>query len=166
MKSVFKSYGQDDVKNFAAAIKQEAGDNPVYFCVGSDKVLIDSLGPKVGTRVRDRSNGSVVVYGVEGDTIMARNVQKAYRAVRYLHPSSKIIVIDAAIGPNIGEVKMVECVRPGSGVGKRLGTMGNRGILCTTGERLFYFCNDYEEINRRVNDAADFIANAILLASA
>ena len=133
MKKVFRYNGKDIVEQLAQTIKQIGGDNPVYFCVGSDLAVADSLGPKVGTRLKERSNGSVIVYGVEGNTINAKNVQKAYRAVRWLHPQSTIIAIDASKDKRRGTIRVKNCgIRPGAGAGKNLGSVGNKGIMCCT----------------------------------
>lgn len=187
MKKVFRNNGKDSVTQLAQTLKQLVGNNPVYFCVGSDLSVCDSLGPKVGTRLKERSNGLITVYGMEGYTINAKNVQTAYKAVRRLHPKSKIIVIDASVDDRKGTIRVkTDGIRPGSGCGKNLGKMGNLGIMCSTAVRGrivveeldFMNSSDRESIffqeptarlkrlQQFVNNAADTIADAILLASA
>lgn len=191
MKKVFRYNGKDSVTQLANTLKKVTGNNPVFFCIGSDKLVFDSLGPKVGTRLKERSNGSIIVYGVEGETINALNVQKAYGAVRYAHPKSKIIAIDAALGNDTGMIRINGGgVRPGSGVGKDLGVVGDESIICTFGESIPKTCKvlqlfiglmenlnvldsryyeklaRYKRIEEFVDTAADTIADAILLASA
>ncbi len=188
MKRVFKYKGKDTVTQLAQTLTQIAGDNPVYFCVGSELSVIDSLGPKIGTRLKELSNGKLIVYGIKGAAITACNVQKAYRAVKHIHPTSKIIVIDAALGDNTGTIRVNNGgVCPGSGVGKNLGKIGDEGIICSFKRRPgscfadYELCmrdendifitpqtikNTYNRLNKYVNTAVDTIANAILLASA
>lgn len=67
MKRVFWYNGKENVTQLAETLRQVAGENTVYVCLGSDKILIESIGPKVGTRIKARSNGSIIVYGIEGD---------------------------------------------------------------------------------------------------
>lgn len=166
LKSVFKYDEESSLAHLANEIKQVADHNSVYFCIGSDKYAFDCLGPKVGTRLKERSNGSVIVYGIEGDTIMARNLQKAYRAIKYVHPSSKIIAIDAAIGQKIGEIQFFHGgIRPGFGAGKNLGIVGDESITCITTHQPMYLYDDHDAIVKFVEKAADIIANAILLAT-
>ena len=188
MKKVFRYNGKDTTVQLAETLKQLAGDNPVYFCVGSDLALGDSLGPKIGTRLKERSNSALVVYGMEGYTINAKNVQTAYKAVRRLHPNSKVIVIDASVDNRKGTIRVkTGGIRPGSGCGKNLGKIGNYGIMCSTGIRgrlaveevdfMMSSCDHdsifFQEPTARlkryqtfINTAADTIADAILLASA
>ena len=167
LKSQIRYDDKSSVGYFAMALKRVIGKDPVFFCIGSDKCVFDSLGPKVGTRLKERAKGSVIVYGVEGDTIMAKNLRKAYRAVRSVHPTSTIVAIDAAVGDDVGFIRIIDRgIRPGAGAGKDLGIVGNESILCITTKRPMYFVDDYDEIERLVNCAADTIANAILLAVA
>lgn len=187
MKRVFRYNGKDSVMQLAKTLKQVSGDNPVFFCVGSEKSVIDSLGPKIGTHLKKRSDGKLVVYGIQGDAITALNVQKAYRAVKHIHPTSKIIVIDAALGDSTGTIRVEnDGIRPGSGTGKDLGIIGDEGIICTFRRSHFTYREDnilfmgdednifvtqsmrnkYNRLNKYVNTAVDTIANAILLAAA
>lgn len=187
MRRVFRYNDNDSVMQLAKTLKQVAGKNPVFFCVGSDLSLHDSLGPKVGTRLKERSNGSLTVYGIEGYTINAKNVVTAYKSVRRLHPKSKIIVIDASVDDRKGTIRVKnDGIRPGSGCGKNLGKIGNLGIMCSTAVRGRIVVEELDFMNssdrdsiffqeptarlkrlqQLVNNAADTIAEAILLAAA
>ena len=177
--------GKDLTEKLAKKLKEKSGENPVYFCVGSDLSLMDSLGPRIGSRLKEKSGEKLNVYGVQGATINALNVKKAYRAVKYLHPQSKIIVIDAATGDNTNEIRFKNCgIRPGAGSGKDLGVVGDIGILCTFGDEFdvripndesFIYNNifvDEDEkemfgrLKSRVNAAVEIISDAILLSAA
>lgn len=191
MKSYFRYNDKDSVENLAQALKPVVGENPVYFCMGSDKLVFDRIGPKVGTRLKERSNGSIIVYGVEGDAINARNAQKAYRAVKHLHPNSKIIAIDGALGNDTGTIRIKRSgIRPASRDGKDFGLIGDESVICTIFKDCPKMCKvletvidllenlnvhdsvyyerlaRYKRIEEFVNAAADTIADAILLASA
>lgn len=191
MKRVFWFNGKENVTQLAETLRQVAGENTVYVCLGSDKILIESIGPKVGTRIKARSNGSIIVYGIEGDPINALNVQKAQQLIKYAHPKNKIIAINAAWGDRSGKIFVKDGgIRPGSGCGKEFDEIGDESILCTITKKasrsyriLKTFIDllekydvrnsgyyermaRYKYIEEFVNTAADTIADAILLASA
>lgn len=116
----------DALKNFS-----KTDNKPVFVCIGSDLVLGDSLGPLVGTFIKDK-NINAYVYGTLNFPITAKEIGCIRTHIRQLHPNSPIIAIDAAVGEqdDIGLLKVVNGgIKPGLGVDKKLGTVGDLSII-------------------------------------
>ena len=104
---------------------------PIFICIGSDLVLGDSLGPLIGTFLRKRNLGTYI-YGTLNAPITAKEVNYAKTYIKLMHPSSMVIAIDAAVGnsDDIGLIRVFnKGVKPGLGVDKKLGEIGDAGII-------------------------------------
>ncbi len=142
--------------------------NPVYMCIGTDKVFSDSLGPKVGSLLNENMSKPCFVYGLCKQNITAENLVYCYDFIRQMHPSSQIVVIDAAVGvrEQIGKIQISHGgIVPGAATNKNLPTVGDIsivGIVADKGMSDFYTLNSTKE--RLVNQVAQFIAKSILRA--
>ena len=104
---------------------------PIFVCIGSDLVLGDSLGPLVGTFLKNRGVKSYV-NGTLNFPITAKEVEYTRTYLKQMHPNSITIAIDAAIGnaDDVGLIKVVDKgLKPGLGVDKNLGTVGDYSII-------------------------------------
>lgn len=104
---------------------------PFFICIGSDLVLGDSLGPLVGTFLKNKNIRSFI-YGTLNFPITAKEVDYARTYLKQMHPNSISIAIDAAVGnPNdIGLIRVFnKGLKPGQGVDKNLGTIGDLSIV-------------------------------------
>jgi len=114
-----------------SALKRLLGETtapPVIICIGSDLVIGDSLGPIVGTMLQKNDRIGGYVYGTLRSPVTAKEIKYVEPFVRYTHPNSKIIAIDAAFGAEneIGLVKFSNGpLSPGSGVNKCLLSVGD-----------------------------------------
>ncbi len=111
---------------------------PVVLCIGSDLAIGDSLGPVCGTLLRKKKCADLFVYGTLKKTITAKEIKYMNDFLRETHPSCPILAIDAAVGDagDIGLIKVTNTgVRPGLGANKRLGKIGDVGILGIVAER-------------------------------
>lgn len=100
----------------------------VFLCIGTDRSTGDSLGPLVGTMLKEMGYD---VIGTLDDPTHALNLQERTAAI----PKGKtIIAIDACLGKvdNIGKIKFgIGGLKPGAGVNKDLGTVGDYFITGT-----------------------------------
>jgi putative sporulation protein YyaC len=104
---------------------------PIFVCIGSDLVLGDSLGPLVGTFLKNKGVKSYV-YGTLNIPITAKEIEYVRTYLKQMHPSSTIIAIDAAIGSadDVGLIRVInKGLKPGLGVDKNLGTVGDSSII-------------------------------------
>ena len=104
---------------------------PYFICIGSDLILGDSLGPLVGTFLKKKNIGSYV-YGTLNFPITAKEIEYVRTYLKQMHPNSISIAIDAAIGnsDDIGLIRVLnKGLKPGLGVDKNLGTVGDISII-------------------------------------
>ena len=90
-------------------------------CVGTDRSTGDSLGPLVGTMLRNKGFSNIV--GDLESPVHAENLD----GLRF-HPTETVLAIDASLGTRqeIGEIMVRPGpLRPGLGVKKKLQPVGN-----------------------------------------
>ena len=110
---------------------------PVILCIGSDLVLGDSLGPLVGTLLKKRGVNSYV-YGSLYNPVTAKEIPKVKNFLKKTHPKSIVLSIDAAVGEkdDVGLIKVFNRgVKPGLGVNKNLGEVGDVSIIGIVAEK-------------------------------
>lgn len=111
---------------------------PVFLCIGSDLAIGDSLGPICGTMLAEKKEQGIFVYGTLRQTVTAKEVRYLNEFLRDTHPLSPIIAVDAAVGDagDIGLIKVTSNgIRPGLGANKRLGKVGDAGIMGIVAEK-------------------------------
>lgn len=138
----------DGVTKLADAFNSVKGENAnVFMCIGTDKVLTDSLGPRIGKVLNNEMQTPIFVYGMEQSNITAENLVNSYEFIKKMHPDSKIVVIDAGVGEKrqIGEIQISDCgIKPGSATNKNLPEIGDIsivGIVAEIGLSDFYVSN-------------------------
>lgn len=107
-------------------------DCPVIVCIGSDLVVGDSLGPFIGTQLLYALTGKAFVYGTLQSPITAKECNFISKHIKKMHPRSKVLVIDAAVGKeqDVGLIKLSDCgLKPGLGVDKDLSMVGDVSII-------------------------------------
>lgn len=101
-------------------------ENVAFVCVGTDRSTGDSLGPLVGRYLQRRKVKNVI--GTLNDPCHAMNLPE-----QLVEVEGKFIVgIDASLGSNgeVGQIKVdASPLKPGAGVGKDLGEVGNMRIV-------------------------------------
>ena len=80
--------------DLSRVLRSEIGRTPVFLCVGSDKIVGDSLAPVVAENLR-RFNLPYYIYGGLNAPITAQNCEFAYEFIRAMHPTSMIVLIDS-----------------------------------------------------------------------
>lgn len=134
--SAFYDYSKKGITDALKSFAPE-GKNPAVICIGSDLVLGDSLGPLVGTMLKN-AGAPCYVYGNLSRPVTAKEVGYAKNYITKTHPDSFMIAIDAAIGSkeDVGTVKIVKgSLRPGLGVDKKLGKIGDVSIIGVVASR-------------------------------
>jgi putative sporulation protein YyaC len=104
---------------------------PVIVCIGTDAVSGDSLGPFVGTLLKQK-NIPAFIYGHLDNPITAQNVSRLQGFIKKTHPDSKVLVIDSAVGKaeEVGLIKVTDSgIKPGLGADKDLPFVGDVSIM-------------------------------------
>ena len=92
-----------DIASFLLSIKK----TPTIVCIGSDKVIGDSLGVIVGESLKSKLSEKAYIYGDLSNPITKNNLIETIKNIRDKHPDSPMIVIDSVLGyeEEIGCVK-------------------------------------------------------------
>ena len=165
----FNLYNKMAADGTYAALKKVLGSlalPPVVLCVGSDLSVGDSLGPLVGTMLKDRlACNNIFVYGTLAKPVTAREVEYMNEFFSLSHPGQKIIAVDAAVGgeSDVGLIKTSSSpLSPGSGANKKLSMVGNVSVIGIVAERsMFNYALFSATRLNMVYRMADIICNAI-----
>lgn len=142
----------------------------VLVCIGTDRSTGDSLGPLVGTRLKNKRY-HLPLYGTLASPVHAINLQTYLNKIHVKHEDAFIIGIDACLGKfsNIGVVTIGDGpVKPGAGVNKQLPAVGNihiTGIVNVSGfmEHLVLQNTRLHLVMSMANFIADGILHALVL---
>ena len=107
---------------------------PVILCIGTDRLIGDSLGPITGSFLL-RYGCPCPVYGTLMQPVHALNLDVQSSIIRKHHPNSPVLAIDASLGPcsRIGALSLHPYgLQPGSGVHKHLPHTGDISITGIT----------------------------------
>ncbi len=107
------------------------GATPVIVCVGTDRSTGDSLGPLTGTALQERGL-PVPIYGTLEEPVHAANLTETLENIKEDRPGQPILAVDACLGraENVGVVSVKRgALRPGSGVNKRLPSVGHLHVV-------------------------------------
>ncbi|MBO7344320.1 MAG: spore protease YyaC [Clostridia bacterium] len=142
------SFSQHAVQGISQSLINCNPENkkPILICIGSDLVLGDSLGPLVGTLLR-KKNVRSFIYGTLNYPITSKEVEYARTYVKQMHPNSVSIAIDAAVGDDndVGIIRVKSGgLKPGLGVDKKLGIIGDISIIGVVAEKSI---NNYNLFN-------------------
>ena len=110
----------------------------VLFCIGTDRITGDSLGPLVGYKIKKMGLPNIFVYGTLSDPVHALNMEEKLSEVQRKHPGLPVIAVDASLGTasHLGCVTICKgALNPGIGVKKKLKKVGDisiTGIVCVS----------------------------------
>lgn len=123
-------------KNSFAAIKignylaEHMKNNFALVCIGTDKCIIDSLGPLTGTLLM-KENFCGDIYGTLEKPVHAMNINDYIKTLKKKNYDN-IIAIDACLSnkKNQGIIEVREgSITPGKGIGKLLPEIGDVSII-------------------------------------
>ena len=71
----------------------------VFVCIGTNKLISDSFGPRVGEKLKStfEEMPNVMVFGTMQEPIHFNNAEKILETLKKLENTNKIILIDSAI---------------------------------------------------------------------
>lgn len=127
--NMFNEYTPDII---CQSLKEIVRENlPVFVCVGSDLIVGDSLGPIIGSLLKQKGCRAYV-YGTLNSPVTAKEIFYIKEYLTKIHKKAKIIAIDAALGQEeeIGNIKIYEKgIKPGLGVDKNLDEIGDISLI-------------------------------------
>ena len=160
-------------KNSFAAIKignYLAGhmkNNFALVCIGTDKCIIDSLGPLTGTLLL-KENFEGPIYGTLDKPVHAMNINEYIKTLKKKNYDS-IIAIDACLSnkKNQGIIEVREgSITPGKGIGKFLPEIGDISIIgvVDSSDKEFHDLVQDTRLSL-IYEMAEIICEGIILAS-
>ncbi len=162
-----KKYRQndDEIKAFAYDIysRLKANSIPVFLCVGCDKFVCDSLAPIIAEILKKRYNIYAYIYGGLDYNINATNLMQAIHYVETEHPHSQIILIDATLGSDVGDMIVTDSSYAGMGrilPIRRVGDFSILGVVARRAKELHLSTTKF----KIVSDLAQAIARGIAMA--
>ena len=133
--SYFNCMNGKNITHFRECFKSLINDDMVFACVGTDAVILDSLGPMVGTMLKKR-NPNINIYGTLDDPITGLNIRSKVKTIKKNHPNAVVIAIDACMvcdTENIHDVYLLnKPLKPGGGIDRTLPKIGNYTIKGAT----------------------------------
>lgn len=140
----------------------------VIVCIGTDRSTGDSLGPLVGSKLKQSSLPSLSVYGTLEQPVHAVNLSETYERIKKTYDNPFIIGIDACLGryTQVGMITVGDGpILPGAGVNKTLPPIGDAhitGIVNVSGY-MEYFVLQNTRLHV-VMSMADLISHSIIKA--
>lgn len=106
----------------------------VIVCFGTCSISGDSLGPKIGTLLREKHNLPAFVYGTQENQINGKNMKEWLSFITAVHKGALIISVDASLGSEdkIGQVVIRDdgvCPSGVTGKKERFGDIGILGVV-------------------------------------
>jgi putative sporulation protein YyaC len=105
-----------------------AQNNIVILCIGTDRSTGDSLGPLVGTLLKEKNIIGPKVFGTLDEPVHANNLNKTLQDIKNNVKTPFIIAIDACLGKldHVGYINFGPGpLKPGAGVNKSLPEVGD-----------------------------------------
>ncbi len=105
---------------------------PIVLCIGTNKVIGDSLGPTIGDLLIMRYNINAYVYGHTAKPVNGKNYNDYIKHIHLHHRRSLVIATDACVGSikDIGKIKCsLKGIKAGGALQKEYGNIGDIGIL-------------------------------------
>lgn len=132
-------------------------DSIVFICIGSNKVTGDCLGPLVGSYLK--SMYKATVYGDMENPINYQNAEKIMKKVENNNGESLKVVIDSALGKNIGDIIIDDGkVEIGKGLNKNKNIYGDISIKVVVGKNYHNNIKNIQELKNKNIEEIDKIA--------
>lgn len=120
--------------NISHRLQTYLTDNMAIVCIGTDKCIVDSLGPLIGTMLT-KNNICVDVYGTLEKPVHGMNITERAREIKQKNYKT-VIAVDACLSnkKDQGTIEVRErAITPGRGIGKLLPEIGDISIIGVTG---------------------------------
>lgn len=113
--------------------------NLIFLCIGTDKIIGDSIGPIVGSKLKEIENNYIKIYGTLEKNLDFLNTKSMLENIYKIYENPFLITIDAALSrrKNIGEIFVTNgYIKLGNALEKSICYYSNINIKCVVGEYL------------------------------
>ena len=118
----------------------------IFLCIGTEKIIGDSVGPIIGSNLKKLENEYIKVYGTCGKNLDFSNAKNIIEQVYKKYSNPFIITIDAALSKEkrTGEIYIGEgFMKIGTALEKSITFYSNINIKCVVGK--------YNSLNQKEN---------------
>lgn len=148
----------------AKSLKRRLGGNKevVLVCIGSMRLLGDSVAPRIGSRLHELGI-NCVIYGNQEKPVHAMNLEKAIETINKKHKDALVVAIDASIGKETKKILVHDGqIKPGAALNKELPPIGDVSIKCVVSKDI----NDFWEVDHyTVQSFVTHVSKGIMLAT-
>ncbi len=90
---------------------QNSGKEPIFVCVGSDKIVSDSFGAIVGDLLINKYNIPARVYGNLNFNVTKKNFDEVFSFLKDKYPNSYIVIVDSSLSEleDLYSIKVNNC---------------------------------------------------------
>jgi len=110
---------------------------PIILCLGSEKVIADTLGPLVGHFLQTNYKINTFVYGSLNRTVNNDNFKIYYEHILKTHKNQPILIVDASLGTleNLGtiQIKNSGVIFANNKYAKEVGDVSITGVVLPQG---------------------------------
>ncbi|MBR2704326.1 MAG: spore protease YyaC [Clostridia bacterium] len=128
---------EEEFKRYVIELKSglDVDSDIVFFCIGTDRVIGDSLGPIIGSLLIDKF-GKEYVYGDLFNNVTYENIVSTLDKINTEYDNPFIIAIDAALSTkeNIGKIFVDNGINFGNCLGKNINKIGDVGVKVVVGK--------------------------------
>ena len=140
----------------------------VFLCIGTDKVIGDSIGPIVGSSLKEIESNTIHVFGDGGKKQHFLNIKNTLENIYSLYSNPFLITIDAALSSkkSKGEIVLEKgYIKIGKALEKSLCFYANINIKCVVGTYHKQKERNIEELTfinqNEIFTIANIVANSI-----
>jgi putative sporulation protein YyaC len=115
----------------AIAAQQGVAKEPLFLCLGTDRLTGDCLGPLVGHKLNKTIGNRACIFGTLEYPVHALNLHDTLAKIRLSFSNPYVIVVDASLGlpSHIGNITLsTHPLFPGEGIHKKLPSVGDLSI--------------------------------------
>lgn len=133
------------LKNYVKKL-DNSFSNIIFLCIGTDKIIGDSVGPIVGSKLKSIENEYIKIYGTVGNNLDFLNTKKVVEEIYAKFENPFIITIDAALSKEreTGEICISDgYIKVGNALDKSICFYSNINIKCVVGK--------YYKLDKKMN---------------
>lgn len=121
----------------------------VVVCFGTPSISGDSLGPEVGSLLREDERFPAYVYGTLDRPITGRNMSEWISFVEEAHRDALFVAVDACLGDrrNLGKISVRSDGVCPAAVGGRKKRFGDVGIIAVVGDKTKDALSELMQVN-------------------
>ena len=133
----YRKFVQEFEEKMTRLYTKENYSNLIFLCIGTNKVIGDSVGPIVGNELKSMENNFVQIYGTMDNTLNFINAREIIKELYYNFDNPFLVTIDAALSEikKRGDIVVSDgYIKIGKALQKSICFYSNINIKCVVGK--------------------------------